>query len=178
VDLIDKQDVSLPKVGQNGGQVPRALDNGPGCHLDVDAHLCRNHISQRRFAQAGGTVQQDVIERLSTALGRLQCDREVRDDPLLPDILGQAARPQAGLQKALLILGAWRDDPIRHAAHLSLLLLPVPGMHPEQQKPIAARAPLAGRPRNHRPLVGANGRQQSCGHWEQEGCLIRRPTAA
>jgi hypothetical protein len=39
VDLVDEQDVTRLKVGQDGGQVSGAFDRRPGCDLEVDLHF-------------------------------------------------------------------------------------------------------------------------------------------
>ncbi len=71
VDFVDEQDVVLLEVGQDGCEVPRTFDDGTGGHLDVDPQLTCNDVGQSRLAQPGGTVEEDMIQRLPPGLGSL-----------------------------------------------------------------------------------------------------------
>ena len=70
---------------------------GPGRVADVDAELARDDRRERRLAEAGRAVQQDVVGRLSPALRGLQQHRQVGLDLLLADVLGERARAEGAL---------------------------------------------------------------------------------
>ena len=74
MDLVDKEDVALLQVRQQGGQVAGLLDGGAGRDANLYAHLLRHDAGQRGFAQARRAVEQDVVHRLAALLRRPQID--------------------------------------------------------------------------------------------------------
>ena len=74
VDLVDEQDVALVEVGQDGGQVAGPLDGRAAGGVDGDAQLAGDDVGERRLAQAGRAVEQDVVGRLPALAGRLEQD--------------------------------------------------------------------------------------------------------
>jgi hypothetical protein len=72
VDLVDKEDVAFLERGQDRGEVASALDRRPRGVLDTDAKLAGDDRGERRLAEAGWAVQEDVIGRLSPPPGRLE----------------------------------------------------------------------------------------------------------
>ena len=69
MDFVDEEHIAGPQVGQDGGQVPGALDGRSGRDLDVDAHLIGNHVGQGGLAEAGRTVKQDMIQGFAALAG-------------------------------------------------------------------------------------------------------------
>ncbi len=53
---------------------------------------------QRRLAEAGRAVEEDVVEGLAALLRRRDCDAQVVLDALLADVLIEQARPQRGFE--------------------------------------------------------------------------------
>ena len=92
MDLIDEQDVVFIEVGEQGGQVAGLFDGGAAGDPDIDPHFRRNDLREGGFAQAGGAVQQDVVQRLPTQARGLHKYRQVFLDLLLPDIFLQRVR--------------------------------------------------------------------------------------
>ena len=54
VDLVDKEDVALLQVRQQGGQVAGLLDGGAGRDANLYAHLLRHDAGQRGLPRPGG----------------------------------------------------------------------------------------------------------------------------
>ena len=103
MDLIDEQDVALIEVGQDRGQVARPLDGRTAGGVDVHAELAGDDVGERRLAQAGRAVEQDVVGRF-LALARAAASRMARFCLTvgLADVLGQGAGPKARLYDCLL----------------------------------------------------------------------------
>ena len=110
VDFVDEQDVVFLKLGQDGHHVARALDGRAGGGLDPDAHLDGHDVGQRRLAQAGRAVEQRVVERLAPLLGGDDAYVEVGLQPLLADVVLEAAGPQAPVQCVVVHMWLARDD--------------------------------------------------------------------
>ncbi len=111
VDLVDEQDVALLERGQDRGQVAGPLDGGPRRVLDVDAELAGDDRRQRRLAEPGRPVEEDVVGGLSPAPGRLEQHREVRLDLALADVLVERARSQGALDdEVTVVLEVRRED--------------------------------------------------------------------
>ena len=92
MDLIDEQHVTGLQVGQDAHQVAAALQRRPGGCDDIRAHLVSDHVRQRRLAQPGRPVQQDVVERLAALFGGLDADPQAFHDPGLADAFVQRLR--------------------------------------------------------------------------------------
>ena len=60
------------------------------------AQLVGDHVGQRRLAETGRPVQQHVIERLAALRGRRNRDLKVFAHAVLPDVVVEHARPEAG----------------------------------------------------------------------------------
>ena len=111
VDLVDEQDVALVERGEDRGEVAGALDGRTGRVADVDPELARDDRREGRLAEAGRAVQEDVVGRLSPALGRLEQHRQVGLDLGLADVFGERPRPQAALDDEVrLVLEIARKD--------------------------------------------------------------------
>lgn len=106
MDLVDKEHVAGLEARQDGGEVTYALNRGTGCDADADLHLGGDDVGKSGLAEAGRTVEQHVIERLTSLARRLDADADVVLDLLLVDVVGEALRPQrrVGLQVAFLRL--------------------------------------------------------------------------
>ena len=94
MDLVDEQDVALVERRQDRGEVPGPLDRRPGRVADVHAELAGDDRRERRLAEAGRAVEEDVIGGLSPALRRLEQHREVGLDLALADVFVERARPK------------------------------------------------------------------------------------
>ena len=104
MDLVDEEHVALLQRGEDGRHVALALEGRPGDRADADTELLAHDLRQRRLAEARWPDEEHVIERLPARRGCIQGDPELLLDPLLPDEVVEAARPQAALD--LVVLGA------------------------------------------------------------------------
>jgi len=84
-----------PEVGEDRRQVTGALDRRAGSRAQIDLHFVGQDVGERRLAQAGRPVEQDVIEAVSASAGGFDQDSQVFLDPLLADHLPEQARAQA-----------------------------------------------------------------------------------
>ena len=156
VDLVDEQDVARA-AGRSGSRpVAGPLDGGPRGRPQLGAHLGCDDGGQRRLAQPGRPVQEDVVHRLRPLPGGVDEDGEVLLDPVLAGELIQAARTDGGLERAFLLGAPRRCRPVRwswpesslqagrgrprcrHRADAPPPARPPPG-------PAGRQAPLAGR---------------------------------
>jgi hypothetical protein len=110
VDFIDEEDIVALEVGQDSGQVAGALDGGTGGGLDIDAYLRGDDMGQAGLTQAGRPVEQDVVDRLTAALGGGDGNLEVFLGLVLADEIGQGTRPEAVVQGCVFIAGLAGDD--------------------------------------------------------------------
>ena len=101
VDLVDEEDVALLHRGEDRRDVALALERGAGDRADADAELLADDVGEARLAEPRRADEQDVVERLAAALRRLEGDRELLLDALLPDEVVQAARAERALELVL-----------------------------------------------------------------------------
>ena len=73
---------------------PPFFDGRPGRGDDVCPHLEGDDVGQRRLAQAGRAVEEDVIEGLAALPGGLDGDLQGFDHLPLADVVGQPPGPQ------------------------------------------------------------------------------------
>ena len=71
---------------------------GPEVVLILTPILDGHDVGQRRLAEAGRTVEQRVVERLAALLRGDDADIQVGLQPLLADVVLEAARPEARVQ--------------------------------------------------------------------------------
>ena len=76
VDFVDKQHVACGQIGENGGQIPRALNGGAAGDSNIVAHFRGDNARQGGFAQAGRAVEQNMIQRLLPGQGGLHVNAE------------------------------------------------------------------------------------------------------
>ena len=95
------------RLVSSAARSPARSSTGTGRLAQVDAELVRDDVRQRRLAEARRTEQQHVIERFLALSRRLDEDRQLAADLLLPDVFVEQARAQRAL-----------DDVLLHADHL------------------------------------------------------------
>lgn len=108
VYLVDKQHVPFVEVGEDGGEIARALDRGAAGQLDLHTHFVGDDMRQRGFAQPGRAVQKDVVERLAPLFGGGDIHAEIFLYLLLSDIV----RHGLGTERVFLrvVFGFGADD--------------------------------------------------------------------
>src|SRR5262249_43981740 len=118
VDLVDEEDVARLERRQDGGDVALPLERRAGDLAEADAELAPHDLRERRLAEARRAREQQVVERLAARLRRVERDRELLLDALLPDEVVERRRPQRALQ---LLLAAVVDDGRQQLAHAAFL---------------------------------------------------------
>ncbi|MFK4561491.1 hypothetical protein ABIF95_004021 [Bradyrhizobium ottawaense] len=88
MDLVDEEHVALLEIGQQRGEIAGLGDDGTRRGAKADTELLRHDLRQRGLAEARGTYEQHVIQRLAALAGRLDEDREVLARLLLADEIG------------------------------------------------------------------------------------------
>ena len=83
------------EIGHDADEVARLLDRGPRGGADRHAKFVRDHVRERRLAESGRAVQQDVVERFVALLCSGDRDLQVLADAILADVLVEPSRPQA-----------------------------------------------------------------------------------
>ena len=80
----------------------------------AERELFPDDVREARLPQARWPDKEDVVERLVATLRRVEHDRKLFLDPLLPDELGQTARAQRLLEVVLFGHDGWNEELGRH----------------------------------------------------------------
>ncbi len=115
VDLVDEDDVARLDRGEDRRDV-LALERGAGDRADADAELLADDVREARLAEARRPDEQDVVERLATALRSVERDGELLLDAGLADELVEAARAETPLD-LLLVVAESRRQELRGRVH-------------------------------------------------------------
>ena len=110
VDLVDEQHVVRLEVGEQRREIAGALEHRTGGLAQVDAELVRDDVRQRRLAESRRAEQQHVVERFLALARRLDEDRQLAADLLLPDVFVEQPRAQRALDHLLLHAGHLGGD--------------------------------------------------------------------
>ena len=97
---------------------PFFSSSGPEADLDRRAHLVRQNLRERGFAQSRRSVEQHVIERFAARARRLHGNLQVFLHAVLADVVGEARRTNAGLDARVLVERLPGNDSISRVAHL------------------------------------------------------------
>ena len=68
MDFVNEQHVAFLEIRQQPGEVAGFLDGRAAGALEVGAHGLGEDVSERGFAQTGRAAEQDVVERLASAV--------------------------------------------------------------------------------------------------------------
>ncbi len=93
MDLVDEQDRALRGVGQEGHDVHLLVEGRAAGDVELDAQLVVQDRGERRLAQSGWSVEEDVRQRLAPFPGGRQADLQPLGDGALADDLAQPLRP-------------------------------------------------------------------------------------
>ena len=97
MDFVDEQDVALFEIGEQRREIAGLGDDGSRGGAKAYAEFARDDLRQRGLAEAGGTDEQHVVQRLVPLARRLDEDREVLPRLRLADEFGQQLRTQRGV---------------------------------------------------------------------------------
>ena len=94
MDLVEEQHVAVAEPGEDRSEIALAVDRGPGHARQGPARLGGDDVRERRLAEARGSEQQHVVERLAACRRRVEEHRELLADVALADELGEPPRTQ------------------------------------------------------------------------------------
>jgi hypothetical protein len=94
MDLVDEQRLAGLEIGEDRCEIARALDDRSRRRANGDTELVCDHVCQRCLAEAGRTVEQDVIERLAALTGRSNGDVKILAETILADVVVERPRAQ------------------------------------------------------------------------------------
>src|SRR5262245_42745507 len=109
MNLVNEEDVTFFKIGEQCGQIARLFDHRPGRGFDLRAHLAGYDLSERRFAQARRPVEQHVIQRFVARKSGFDEDAQVVLDLLLADVFAQDLWAQREFDLLLVVYGDAAD---------------------------------------------------------------------
>ena len=120
MDFVDEQHVALFEIGEQRGEIAGLCDHRARGGAKADAELARDDLRQRGLAEAGGTDEQHMVQRLVTLARGLDEDGEIGARLRLADEFGQQLRAQRGVAD-IVAAALGRDDAggCGHAAALS-----------------------------------------------------------
>ena len=103
VYLIDEKHVARLQRREDAGQVTGLVEHRAGRDLETHAQLVGNDIAQRCLAQSRRSVEQRMVERLTTVFGGLHKDAQVVDHlPLAVEVV-KAQRTERILKVTFLL---------------------------------------------------------------------------
>ena len=114
VNLVHEKHIGRIEVGEDRRQIALDLNQRAGSRAKTGGHLVGNHRRQRGLSETGGTVEQDMIERLAPLAGRSDRNFEVFLDSRLPDIFVERLRPQGEVERNLIRFRRCAACPFRH----------------------------------------------------------------
>ena len=94
VDFVDEQDRAFLGVGEVRQQVLRGGQGRAAGDLQRNAQIARDARGERRLAEAGRAIEQDVAQRLLALAGGVDGDRQPLGHLPLADHLVHVPRPQ------------------------------------------------------------------------------------
>src|SRR3982074_2709510 len=94
MDFIQKQDLPVTQVGEDGGEIALDLYGGTSTLLIGHAPFISDDRRQCRLAQARWTVEKDVVQRFAARFGRFYSYRQIFFYLFLADEFAQVARTQ------------------------------------------------------------------------------------
>ena len=95
MNLVDKEYVAGVHVGEERNQITDFFNGGAGGDADRFAHLIGDDTRECRFTEAGGTVEQDVIEGGTAHFSGFNIDFQIFLRFILPNIFVQSFRAEA-----------------------------------------------------------------------------------
>ena len=104
VNFVDKEYIAWFEIGEDTSKVANTLNSGTTCYLDPSTHFPCDDMSEGGFAESGGTIEEDVVDRLTAIFGCSDKELEVLFDFFLADILRERLRPQSGVENFIFFL--------------------------------------------------------------------------
>ena len=105
VDFVDEKNGPRRQGGEQAGQVARFFNGRTAGALHFGAHGVAQNESKGGFAQPRRAGEQNVLERVTACLGRIDHQLEPFDNAGLPGEFGKHRRPQGHIERCLGGLG-------------------------------------------------------------------------
>ncbi|EEZ75249.1 hypothetical protein NEILACOT_04699 [Neisseria lactamica ATCC 23970] len=102
VDFVDKQYVVRIKIGQKGGEVAGAFEDGAAGLAQIYAQFFGDDVRQCGFTQPRRAEEQDVVERFAALFGGLDEDGELLFGFMLPDVVVQCFGTEGAFEQFFL----------------------------------------------------------------------------
>ena len=109
MDLIDEEHFAFAQIREDGRQVPLPFQGRAARDPDIDIQFIGNDIGKGRLAEAGRSVEQDMVKSVTAFQCSLDEDFHIVLDFFLSDVFLQAPRPQAVLPAVLQLFAACDD---------------------------------------------------------------------
>src|SRR4029077_20057126 len=103
MDFINEKHLPIAEISEDRGQVALDLQRGPGGLLEGGAEFVSDDVGERRFAQAGRSVEQDMVKRLAARLCRLDRYIEIFFDLVLADEFLKALGAEFELERGIVL---------------------------------------------------------------------------
>ena len=123
MDLIDEEHLSRLERSEHTGEVTGLIQHRSGGNLDPHTELIGNDLREGGLPQSGWTVKENVIERLTPHLRRLDKDAEITDHIGLTGEVLKALWPQelVGIPPPLLFRESERIAPKLDTTYVEVL---------------------------------------------------------
>ena len=117
MDLVDEQHVVVAELGEDRGQVTGPLERRSGRDVQLHSHLGGDDRGQGRLAQSRWSGEQQMVDGLLSAPGRLEHDGQVLLQLTLADELVEVPRSQPGFDGVLdvVVVETWVEELVTHA---------------------------------------------------------------
>src|SRR3990172_8202498 len=104
MDLVDEEHVARLEPGEDRRHVSLALERGPRDGAQAHPELLADDRRERRLPEPRRTDEQHVVQGVAAPPRGFERDVELLLDPLLPDELVEAPRPQRALDLLVALL--------------------------------------------------------------------------
>src|SRR5947208_14877620 len=98
MNLVDEQHVPEFEIRENRGEIALELNQRPGRGPEMRVHLVRENGCESGFSQAWRTVKQNMVQRLATLTGSLNCNVQILFYILLANVFSENARAEGQLE--------------------------------------------------------------------------------
>src|SRR4029077_14779573 len=110
MDFVEEEDFLRFKGSEDGGEVALAFEEGAGAGLDGDGKLVGDDLRERGLAEAGGAVEEHVVESFVAAAGGFDGDLDIYFNALLADVFVEALGANAGFDAPIFVDGLAGDN--------------------------------------------------------------------
>lgn len=110
MNFVDEKHVAVFEIGENRTQVADALNCRAARHFHPDTHFFGDNVGECGFAQASGTIEEDVLHRVIAFPGGIDEDTEIPLDFFLPDVFAESLRAKRRVECRIIGNGGRRGE--------------------------------------------------------------------